>query len=430
MNLIGLIVIREYLNKIRTKSFLIMTFLSPLIMIFIGFFIFYLKDVNADHSRDVVILDKSGFFLGVFESTSKTKFHYWKMDLEQAKSEIMKKKFYGLLYIPEGSPSDIANKISFFSEETPNISLMQLIRDKLTKTIFDMNLIKNGINSEDIEKSKVSVTLQMEKFTGEENSDINTLICYVLGFVSAYFLLMFIILYGNMIMRSVIEEKTNRIIEIIISSVKPYQLMMGKIIGTSLAGVTQFTVWLILGGFMMFLLSHAFGVSPSSTNEILQTKTGVDLVISEVLVRFFDFPIMKLVFVFLLYFIGGYLLYSSFYAAIGAAVDSETDSQQFVIPLTIPLVFSVYLGSATILDDPHGTISSVFSMIPLTSPIVMLMRIPFDVSWWEIGISLAILYGTFFIVVRLAAKIYRVGILMYGKKANYKELLRWMRSKS
>ena len=233
-------------------------------------------------------------------------------------------------------------------------------------------------------------------------------------------------------MRSVIEEKTNRIIEIIISSVKPFQLMMGKIIGTSLAGILQFIIWAVLGFTLMFVASTFFGINASPTAKIppelmqsAQTEmaSSIQMYIKEI----WNLPIISILICFIIYFIGGYFLYSSFYAAIGAAVDNETDSQQFLLPIITPLILAVYIGFFTVMNDPNGTIAIVFSMIPLTSPIVMLMRIPFGVPWWQIVISVLILFSTFLFVVWFASKIYRVGILMYGKKPTWKELYKWLK---
>lgn len=232
-----------------------------------------------------------------------------------------------------------------------------------------------------------------------------------------------------MVMRSVIEEKTNRIIEIIISSVKPFQLMMGKIIGTSLAGVLQFVIWAIVGTILFFVASVFFGMEMSSPTAEMASASGGDFMSTAQLYigEIKNLPLVTLFISFLVYFIGGYFLYSSIYAAIGAAVDNETDSQQFLLPIIMPLILGVYIGFFSVLSEPHGTIATVFSMIPLTSPIVMLMRIPFGVPWWQILISLIILFATFFLVVWFAAKIYRVGILMYGKKPTWKELYKWLK---
>lgn len=245
-------------------------------------------------------------------------------------------------------------------------------------------------------------------------------------------------IYGTSVMRSVIEEKTSRIIEIIVSSVKPFQLMMGKILGNASAGLLQFFIWGILIFGIVTVASSIFGVDivemqsariPSEQMEtIKKTATGDKsmLVIQEIL----QLPILKLFVLFIFYFLGGFMLYSSLFAAIGAAVDNETDTQQFMLPIMLPLILGVYVGFATVINDPHGSIAVLFSHIPFTSPIVMLMRVPFGVSWYEIAISMASLMITFVGMVWLAAKIYRVGILMYGKKPTYKDLFTWLTYKS
>ena len=235
-------------------------------------------------------------------------------------------------------------------------------------------------------------------------------------------------------MRSVIEEKTSRIIEVIISSVKPIQLMMGKIIGTSLAGVTQFAIWIILLGVLSTILSIVFNIDLMSVQtpqqEVVKQAMDNPVLQDEItlaLQSFQNLPLANLIIAFLLFFIGGYLLYSSLYAAVGAAVDNETDTQQFMLPILMPLILAVYVGVFTVIDDPHGTVSTIFSFVPFTSPVVMLMRIPFGVPIWQQIVSLIILIGTFTSTVWFAAKIYRVGILMYGKKASYKELFKWLK---
>jgi ABC-2 type transport system permease protein len=254
----------------------------------------------------------------------------------------------------------------------------------------------------------------------------------IFGLFSGYLLFLFVVIYGSMIMRSVIEEKTSRIIEVIISSVKPIQLMMGKIVGTSLVAISQYTVWVILI-FILSTLSLMFmGIDMeqvTSQQQVIQNSANsaalgeVQLILSE----FFALPLFNLLFTFLLYFIFGFLLYSSLYAAIGAAVDNETDSQQFMLPVLIPLMIAMYVGAFTVIEDPHGTVSTVFSHIPFTSPVVMLMRIPFGVPVWEQCLSILILICTFMGTVWVASKIYRVGILMYGKKPSYKELYKWLK---
>ena len=245
-------------------------------------------------------------------------------------------------------------------------------------------------------------------------------------------------IYGTSVMRSVIEEKTSRIIEIIVSSVKPFQLMMGKILGNAAAGLLQFFIWGVLIFAILTVASTIFGVDilemqsagiSSEQMETIKDRAVGDksmLIIQEIL----QLPILKMFVLFIFYFLGGFMLYSSLFAAIGAAVDNETDTQQFMLPIMLPLILGVYVGFATVINDPHGSIAVLFSHIPFTSPIVMLMRVPFGVSWYEIAISMASLLITFVCMVWLAAKIYRVGILMYGKKPTYKDLYRWLKYKS
>jgi ABC-2 type transport system permease protein len=274
--------------------------------------------------------------------------------------------------------------------------------------------------------------LELKKSSGEESLKGLNEIKIGIGGAFGYLIMMFIVIYGNMVMRSVIEEKTNRIIEIIISSVKPFQLMMGKIIGTSLAGILQFFIWAVIGLSLMFAASVFFGVNVGPTSkippEVMQSAQQELAGTAQMYIKeLWNLPIATILICFVIYFIGGYFLYSSFYASIGAAVDNETDSQQFLLPIIMPLILGVYIGFFTVMNDPHGTIATVFSMFPLTSPIVMLMRIPFGVPWWQILISVTILFGTFFCVVWFAAKIYRVGILMYGKKPTWKELYKWLK---
>ena len=269
-----------------------------------------------------------------------------------------------------------------------------------------------------------------ENFSGEKSSKIGAVLKMIAGGGFGYLIFMFIIIYGTSVMRSVIEEKTSRIIEVIISSVKPFELMLGKIFGNALAGILQFIIWMISAGLLMFLVMYVFGYDAGSTPVSSEMMEQVQQQDADTLQLAFqeikNLPIITLFFSFIVYFLGGYLIYSSIYAAIGAAVDSETDTQQFMMPVLMPLIIAIYIGFS-IIENPHGPIALGFSLFPLTSPIVMLMRIPFGVPWWQIAISIFLLIITFIFIVWFAAKIYRIGILMYGKKPSYKELFRWLK---
>lgn len=424
MKHLKIIIEREYLNKIRNKSFIIMTFVSPLIVVAFALIIGFLTDVNSkSNAKDILILDESGLFGTTFSDTETIHYEYLKdKTLQEARAEVLETSKYGLLYIPK---EETAQK-AFYSEESPSLSLVNELTGALEKTLFQYNLTQKGIDKAEIDSARTKITLQMENFTGEKTSEFDNVMKIAIGGVAGYLIFMFIIIYGNMIMRSVIEEKTNRIVEIIISSVKPFQLMLGKIIGTSLAGLTQFAIWLVIGGVLFALAPSLFQVdTPTATQAMVATESHSE--ISNIITALYHFPFLETSGVFLLFFVGGYLLYSSLYAMVGAMVDNETDTQQFLMPILIPLMLAFYVGMFSVIEEPHGTISVVFSYIPLTSPVVMLMRIPFGVAWWEVLISLLLLYITFFLVIKIASKIYRIGILMYGKKPTYKEVWKWLK---
>ena len=424
MKHLRIIIEREYLNKIRNKSFIIMTFVSPLIVVAFALIIGFLTDVNSkSNAKDILILDESGLFSTTFSDTETIHYEYLKdKTLQEARAEVLATSKYGLLYIPK---EETAQK-AFYSEESPSLSLVNELTGALEKTLFQYNLTQKGIDKAEIDSARTKITLQMENFTGEKTSEFDNVMKIAIGGVAGYLIFMFIIIYGNMIMRSVIEEKTNRIVEIIISSVKPFQLMLGKIIGTSLAGITQFAIWLVIGGVLFALAPSLFQVdTPTATQAMVATESHSE--ISNIIAALYHFPFLETSGVFLLFFVGGYLLYSSLYAMVGAMVDNETDTQQFLMPILIPLMLAFYVGMFSVIEEPHGTISVVFSYIPLTSPVVMLMRIPFGVAWWEVLISLLLLYITFFLVIKIASKIYRIGILMYGKKPTYKEVWKWLK---
>ena len=424
MKHLRIIIEREYLNKIRNKSFIIMTFVSPLIVVAFALIIGFLTDVNSkSNAKDILILDESGLFSNTFSDTETIHYEYLKdKTLQEARAEVLETSKYGLLYIPK---EETAQK-AFYSEESPSLSLVNEFTGALEKTLFQYNLTQKGIDKAEIDSARTKITLQMENFTGEKTSEFDNVMKIAIGGVAGYLIFMFIIIYGNMIMRSVIEEKTNRIVEIIISSVKPFQLMLGKIIGTSLAGLTQFAIWLVIGGVLFALAPSLFQVdTPTATQAMAATESHSE--ISNIIAALYHFPFLETSGVFLLFFVGGYLLYSSLYAMVGAMVDNETDTQQFMMPILIPLMLAFYVGMFSVIEEPHGTISVVFSYIPLTSPVVMLMRIPFGVAWWEVLISLLLLYITFFLVIKIASKIYRIGILMYGKKPTYKEVWKWLK---
>ena len=408
-----------------------MTILSPLIFVGMIFLVVYLSSLNNEQIRTVAVLDESELVFDALEENVNLKFiKLENVDIEQAKTISEASDYHGLLFIPKAiSLNELDNNIQFFLEGSPNISTIQYIEKSINTKLTNLKLEEDGVDLLKIEASKSNVDITIENYTGQQTSKMSSWIKAIFGGAAGYLLMMFIIIYGNMVMRSVIEEKTNRIIEIIISSVKPFHLMMGKIIGTSLAGITQFLIWVVLGGIFLVIATSVFGLNlePSTMPNQEMMDQANSSAMQAIIYDVARLPILTLIISFLIFFIGGYFLYSSIYAAIGAAVDNETDTQQFMFPIIIPLMLAIYVGFFAVIENPHGTVAVIFSHIPLTSSIVMLMRIPFGVPWWEILISMLLLFATFALVVWFAAKIYRVGILMYGKKPTYKELYKWLK---
>lgn len=436
MSIISLIIKREFITKVRNKSFMVMTFVSPLLFVAIALFVAYLSSMKPDTKR-IAIHDKSALFVQEFISKNNKKATYQYQDLsaidiEFLKDSIKKETYEGIIYNPQVQDAAVlGKKVHYISNDSPSIVFIEDVQDIIANHLTKANLLKAKLDTLAIKKAQAKVVLNIAKASGEESVKGLNEIKIGIGGAFGYLIMMFIIIYGNMVMRSVIEEKTSRIVEIIISSVKPFQLMMGKIIGTALAGLLQFFIWACLGFLLLFSVSLFFGVNigpvSGATQDVLSAQPEMSSSAALYIKELWNLPIAGILAGFVVYFIGGYLLYSSFYAAIGAAVDNQTDSQQFLMPIIMPLIISVYVGFFTVINDPHGTVAVVFSMIPLTSPIVMLMRIPFGVPLWQILISVTLLFASFLSVVWFAGKIYRIGILMYGKKPTWKELYRWLK---
>ncbi|MBL4642119.1 MAG: ABC transporter permease [Flavobacteriaceae bacterium] len=438
MGKLKLIIKREFLAKVKNKSFIVMTFLSPLLMVGIGFLVFFLSKKNDEKVKHIVYVDEFKLFAKEdFKDTKTVQYtDYTALGIEETKKKVEEGDYYGVLYIPKKDSLEIlANSIEFYSKESPSMSVIGNLENRVELKLRNLKLDNFGIDLQKIKASKISAAIKMYNFSGEESSKLINGLKIGVGAISGYMLMMFVMIYGTSVMRSVIEEKTSRIIEIIVSSVKPFQLMMGKIIGNASAGLLQFFIWGVILFVLSIVSSSVFGVGMTeiqtaklSPEQIEAMKQAADSGVMETLMQeFFRLPLVTIFVLFVFYFLGGFFLYSSLFAAVGAAVDNETDTQQFMLPIMLPLILGVYIGFATVINDPHGPVATIFSMIPFTSPIVMLMRVPFGVPWYEIAISMALLLVTFVFMVWFAAKIYRVGILMYGKKPTYKDLWKWIK---
>ena len=422
---------REYLNKITNKTFILSTLFTPLILVGLVFLIGWLASTNNDEVNNVSVVDNSGYIFDKLESTKSLKYvELENFNLEDAKLISKTKSDFGLLYIENfESPKEIAETITFYSEDAPSLTVIGNIENQLENILTNKNYIINDIDINKISSNKVYVSLFQETFEGKKTTKVDSAAGYLLGMFLAFLLYFLIFAYGGMIMASVIEEKSSRIIEVIVSSVKPFYLISGKIIGTSLASITQFIVWGILFYGFSFFISTTFGITSTYENNefmLAAESSAVPEAALQIISSLFNLPLLNIFIAFIFYFIGGYLLFSSMFAAVGAAVDNQTDAQQLLLPVTFIIIIALYVGIFTA-ENPDGIVSIIFSMIPFTSPILMMMRIPSGVPIIEQIISLVILYSTVILIIWIAAKIYRIGILMYGKKPSYKELIKWLK---
>ncbi|TNF75439.1 MAG: ABC transporter permease [Bacteroidetes bacterium] len=442
---LGLIIRREYLAKVRNKSFVIMTFLSPILLVGMVVLIAYLTKINDNDKRILAVMNESPYFQQDFSPRTGVSFVIFQdVTLEAAKDSTLSMGYYGLLHLPNRQTlEEVTESAFFYSREAPSTAVLEQIERILERRLRSHRLEKLGMSPEEYAELGSGYEINTATFAGERSGKGINEFKALVGGGFGYLIMMFIIIYGGFVMRSVIEEKTSRIIEIIISSVKPFQLMLGKIIGTSLAGVTQFLIWIFSATLLMIFALLLLDLEPSLLWEGPAAAPGFDSSLAApslkgdettllILEEFQKIPMAMLVTFFLVYFILGYLIYSSIYAAIGAAVDNETDTQQFIFPIILPLMLAIYVGFFSVFSNPNGPIAVAFSIFPLTSPIVMLMRLPGGIGeggvpLWQLVVSIVLLIVTFLGIVYLAAKIYRVGILMYGKKPSYRELFKWLK---
>ncbi len=416
MNKIFLIISREYITRVRKKSFIIMSIIGPLLFGLMFAIPIWLATQEGDE-KVIEILDESGYFKDKFTTDGSVSFVYIGSSLDSAKADMKGKESYGLLYIPK-LDLDKPENITFFGEKNPSIEIQGMIENMLRTEIEDIKLNQSGIDKEQLEKIKTNIDLDIINMTdvGEKEGDV--IAATAAGYIASLLIYMFIFMYGIQTMRSVIEEKTSRIVEVIISSVKPFQLMMGKIIGVGAVGLTQFLIWIVLT-----LIIYQSGITIYGGD--MQQNNLMSMIVA--MIATINFPLLLGAFLF--YFIGAYFFYGALFAAVGSAVDSDSDAQQFQLPITLPLILSIILLSA-ILRDPHGNLAFWASVIPFTSPVVMMMRIPFDPPAWQIALSMVMLVLGFIFTTWLAGRIYRVGILMHGTKVNYRILAKWFMMKN
>ena len=437
MNKILLIIQREYLSRVKKKSFIIMTFVGPLLMASMMILPAYLADWSEATEKHVAVLDETGWFLEKFKEQDNISFYYVFDNLEKEKTEALAKGDL-LLYIPK-TELNIPVNSQLFSVNQPGLNVTSYIKSVMKQIVENKKLLASGIDPEIIKSAKVKInlsTIRVEEGGIEKKS--NTEVEVGLAIFAGILIYFFIFMFGVQVLKGVMEEKSNRIVEVIISSVKPFQLMLGKIVGIAFVGLTQFMLWILLTLVFVGIFQTGIMTDGGSASQLLGSKTelvqqmgadshGIDPMVKvNEIIGGINLQVMILSFLF--YFLGGYLLYASLFAAIGGAIDNETDSQQFMMPVSIPLIFSIAL-SGVIINQPDGTLAIWMSMIPFTSPITMMMRIPFGVPMWQLYTSMGLLIAGFIFTTWVAGKIYKTGILMYGQKISYAILWKWLTKK-
>ncbi|MBL7718518.1 MAG: ABC transporter permease [Flavipsychrobacter sp.] len=439
MNKILLIIQREYLSRVKKKSFIWMTLLVP--VLFIGMYsLLIYTAVKGDELGDlktVLVVDESGLVKDKLKNTTNITFAYSTKTYADERSGFKDSKYNYLLRLPA-----TLSGAQILGEKKPGASLTGNIESQVNELLKNKKLLDAGIDINILKEAEKGINIEALQITDEGEKEANAMVAYGLGFIAAILIYMSLFIYGAQVMRGVIEEKTSRVIEVIISSVKPFQLMLGKIIGVGMVGLTQFILWIVISGGLIIgagaMLGSgktaelaqtqqvSAGYAPGAPNTVqIASATDSPDKLAKLQRQLADIPVGYTLGIFLFYFIFGYLIYSAVFAAVGSAVDNETETQQFMIPITLPLIFTFAFSLGFIINNPDSSISVWLSMIPLTSPIAMMVRLQYDVPAWQLITSMALLVGGFIFTTWVAARIYRVGILMYGKKVTYKELAKW-----
>ena len=430
-----LIIQREFLSRVKKKSFLIMTILGPLLMAGVILSRFWLEMI-PEEPQTIVIVDETKLFNGKLIENEGVKFEFLNKEIILAKKDFYTIENNILLYIPSNILQGQA--IQVYYKKQPSLETVSYLQSQVNTKLQDFKLLASGIDQEKLAQTKTKVKVLSTKVaeSGEEETS-NSALKILIGFLGGFLIYLFVFLYGSQVMRGVIEEKSNRIIEVIISSVKPFELMMGKIIGIACVGLLQFLLWVILTfGFssmaMNFFASKNYNAKTveetfKSNSPVQQniSEPEIDISASETLQSLAKIDFVLIISLFIFYFLGGYLLYGALFAAIGAAVDNEADTQQFILPITAPLIIA-FIAAQVVIKDPESQMAFWFSIIPFTSPVVMMVRTPFGIPIWQVGLSMILLVAGFILTTWFAAKIYRTGILMYGKKPTFKELSKWL----
>ncbi|WP_296621738.1 ABC transporter permease [Marivirga sp.] len=441
MSKIGLIIKREFDSRVKKKSFLLATILVPLLFpaIIGGMIYFAIEESKNAEQQKVYVLDEAGTFN--FENDKKYAFEELNLSLEEAKTIFTESEAYALLYFPE---FELANPegIVMYAKKNPSLQASSYFENQIESQIRDQKLKESGISEKEMEGLKTNISLSTINVSdsGEEKAS-SAGVAYGIAYAFSFLVYMFVLIYGTQIMQGVIEEKSSKIVEIIVSSVKPFQLMLGKVIGVASVGLLQFAIWVVLifalsaGVFAMFDLNPAdmqtaqesmSGMNGGSNAQAMMENSKA----GEILNIVYDIPYAYYISVFAFFFISGYLLYGALFAAVGSAVDNITDAQQFTMPITMPMIIG-FLGTFMfVMPEPDGNVSFWLSIIPFTAPVAMMARVAFGVPAWELALSMGLMVIGFVFTIWMAGRIYRIGILMHGTKVNYKTLLKWVKTNS
>ena len=439
MNKLGIIIKREYLTRVKNKSFLIITFLGPIffVALMIAPALLALNSDKMESKKAIAVLDETGWFDQKFDNTETNTFVYHdeNENIDSLKKLVFEDIYDAILYIP-GTSLNVPVNAKLYSDKQISMTLSSYIENTMKKEVEHKKLLASGIDPDIVKSANTNINVTNIRMDSENKEETRyTELESIIGFVLAFVIYFSIFLFSSQVLRSVIVEKTNRIVEVIISSVKPFELMMGKIIGNALVGLTQFTAWIVLTLAIYFfasgiilgpeLMSPTGTVMTEEISNLAETTEAQDIMLEAVnMIQTINFS--AILWSFLFYFLFGFLLYAALFAAIGGMVDNETDSNQFLTILTIPLILAI-ICSPAMMENPESGLTLWLSMIPFTSPIAMMIRIPFGVPYMQLGISIILLILTFVLMTWIAAKIYRTGILMYGKKPTWKEIWKWLK---
>lgn len=436
MNKIWLIIEREYMTRVKRKSFLLTTLIVPIVIVGFYAIIIAVAVSGESNTQNIAVLDEANLFNGTIENSKKDKSAYTFIhnETEQSFKNKYKDEGYTLfLYIPQSYNRD-SGQIKVHSQAAVNIFVKSSIENKINAAVERKRLHAANIDPEIYKNIKADVEIEntIDSSRGEQKSEAK--LTYLISFIAGILIYMILLIYGTMVMRGVMEEKTNRIAEVIVSSAKPFQLMMGKIVGIGAVGLTQFGIWIVLMSALHLILPLIFPAFFSQLSNPVLANPALQQANPSVMVTLMQglpsLPVGKILFCFIFYFLGGYLLYAALFAAIGSVVsEDQQEAQQLVFPVMMPLILGFVIMTKAI-NDPDSGLAVFGSMFPLTSPIVMMGRIAYDVPWWQLATSMLLLVLGFLFFTWLTAKIYRTGILLYGKKVTWKEMWKWLVRKS